>query len=394
MNDTVIRNGRIIDPSQDMDMIGSIIINNGIISKIDKNENDEPAKNVLDAGGKIVTPGFIDLHCHPSGGFCKLGVREIDFGLRNAVVLLCDAGSCGCDNFEGMCDFIVKRSQTDMLCFLNLCRTGLVSLPEIWDERNIDLDMSKKTIEENKDTIIGVKLRIIQPLLESIGMRAVEMAKKLSLHFSLPLMLHIGESRPRIPNEKMDEFSRSAVSTLDNNDILSHYLTWEAGGLILEDGFIYPELIDAKKRGVVLDSCHGLNHFSFSIARHAIDEGLVPTVISTDLALPNIQVVQSLPVTMSKFLNMGISLYDVIKMATFNPAKVLLDDENRGNLKVGKRANIAISELISGNFIFSDGANGEKLIGSLLLEPRLLIKDGKSMPAFSGYSIPSSISTM
>ena len=100
----------------------------------------------------------------------------------------------------------------------------------------------------------------------------------------LPLMVHIGETRKRTADPKMDDFSRAAVSLMEKGDILSHYLTWEPGGLILKDGTIYPELIEAQKRGVLLDSCHGLNHFSFAIARHALGKGLLPDVISTDLA--------------------------------------------------------------------------------------------------------------
>ena len=100
-------------------------------------------------------------------------------------------------------------------------------------------------------------------------------------------------------------------------------LTWEPGGVILRDGTIYLELEKARQRGVVLDSCHGLWHFSFTVARHALARGFKPDVISTDISVPNLLVTQSLPVTMSKFFCLGLSVEEVISMSTINPAGFL-----------------------------------------------------------------------
>ena len=157
-------------------------------------------------------------------------------------------------------------------------------------------------------------------MAETLGIDAIEIAKKLAADMDLPLMMHIGETRERVPADKMDDFSRAAVSLMENGDILSHYLTWEPGGMILKDGTVYPELEAAQKRGVVLDSSHGVNHFSFTVARHAIEKGLLPTVISTDMVTTVLPAAQSLAVVMSKFLNWGLTLDQVIEMTTINPA--------------------------------------------------------------------------
>ena len=201
-------------------------------------------------------------------------------------------------------------------------------------------------------------------------------------------MIHIGETRERAAEDKMDDFSRAAVSLMESGDILSHYLTWEPGGMILKDGTVYPELEAAQKRGVVLDSSHGLNHFSLTVAQHAIEQGFLPTVISTDMVTTVLPAAQSLAVVMSKFLNWGLTIDQVIEMTTINPAIALDEESNRGSLKPGMRADITILELIKGEFEFCDGNGRERMKGNLLLEPRMVFKAGKEMPAYSRYHIP------
>jgi len=284
--------------------------------------------------------------------------------------------------------FIVEPAKTDIFCFLNLSAIGLIRIPEIWDKNCIDVDRSKEVIESNRDLIKGIKIRAVQSVAETLGIDAIEIAKKLAADMDLPLMMHIGETRERVPADKMDDFSRAAVSLMENGDILSHYLTWEPGGMILKDGTVYPELEAAQKRGVVLDSSHGVNHFSFTVARHAIEKGLLPTVISTDMVTTVLPAAQSLAVVMSKFLNWGLTLDQVIEMTTINPARALDEESRRGSLKPGVRADITIMELLKGDHVFCDGNGKERMNGNLLLEPRMVFKAGRETPAFSRYHMP------
>jgi predicted amidohydrolase len=304
------------------------------------------------------------------------------------VTLLGDAGTSGWANFQAFRSLIVEKAKTDILCFLNLASTGLATLPEIWSEKDLDIPRMVDVVASNRGLIRGIKLRCIQALEESMGVKAVETAKRIAADHKLSLMIHIGETRKRTADPKMDDFSRAAVSLLERGDILSHYLTWEPGGLILKDGTVYPELMEARKRGVVFDACRGLNHFSFAIARHALNMGLLPDVISTDMATVSQPAAQSLVITMSIFLNLGVGLDQIIKMATLNPAKALGEDGRRGSLKPGMLADITIMKLERGNFIFSDGTGGERITGEVLLEPTGVFKEGRFYPAFSGYHIP------
>lgn len=388
MFDILLTDGLIIDPSQAVHGEGSVAIREGKIQAVGKNLPKREARKVFDMRGKMIVPGLIDIHCHPVEGFWELGVRADEFGLNSGVTLLGDAGSAGPANFETLRLFIVDRAKTDILCFLNLSKTGLIKIPEICSEHDFDIGRCRQTVEANADLIKGIKVRCVQALAEGPGIKAIEGAKKLANDCRMPLMLHIGETRKRIPADKMDDFSRAAVALLDKGDILCHYLTWEPGGMILKDGTVYPELHAARKRGVFLDCCHGLNHFSLTIARHAVSSGLIPSIISTDMVTTVRPSAQSLAVVMSKFINLGLTVEQVIEMATINPARALGEEGRRGSLKPGTAADITILELTKGDYCFVDGTGGERMDGDRLLEPRMVFKKGEPMPSYSGYHIP------
>jgi len=388
MYDALLKDGEIIDPAQKMRTIGSVAIQDGKIAALGTKVPAMEARTVWEMRGKIISPGLIDLHCHPSFGFAALGVPADEAGLNTGVTLLGDGGSAGAANFEAFRRLVVQSARTRVYSFLNLAKAGLITMPEIFTLRDIDIELSKTVVEANREIIKGIKVRAIQPLAEGLGVKGIETAKKLATDLGVPLMVHIGETRDRREKDRMDDFSRSAVSLLEKGDILSHFLTWEPGGMILPDGTVYPELEAARKRGVYLDSCHGMNHFSFTVARNALAQGFIPHVISTDLSANNSSVTQSLPVVMSKFLNLGLTLDQVIEMTTINPARAIGEDGTRGSLKVGLPADLTILEAVKGDFLFSDGKGRGSLRGTLLLEPRMVFQSGGMRPAYSRYHIP------
>ena len=388
MFDILLKGGVVIDPSQNINQKASVAIDNGRVVAVGADIVEDDADRIYEVKDLIVCPGLIDAHCHPAHGFAESGVPETEIGINSGVTFLGDAGTAGAANFEAFRLLVTDHAQTGIVCFLNLAYAGLIKLPEIRSEHDIDINLSAQVINENQDLIKGVKLRAIQSVAEGVGIRSVEMAKKLAAGFNLPLMLHIGESRPRLPKDKMDDFSRSAVSLLDKGDIISHYMTWEPGGLILKNGTVYPELEAARKRGVILDCCHGLNHFSFTIAKMAISQGFPPDIISTDLCKVVRPSAQSLTVVMSKLLALGLGLDEVIAMTTINPAKALGIEDMAGSIKPGMPADITIMNLTKGDFIFNDGNGKETLNSDKLLTPQMVIKNGKIMPAHSLYHLP------
>ncbi len=387
MYDLLIKNAHLVDKSENINQIGSVAVRNGKIEKVCMQNSVYDSETIIDARGLYLSAGLIDLHCHPVAELCDLGAEADRVGIECGVSTLCDGGSAGCDTFMAMEKLVIDKSITEIFSFLNIARTGLVKIPEISHISDINIEKTKKIIASKPDRIKGVKVRVVESLEKTVGIEAVKIAKEIAVKFGLPLMMHIGESRKRKPSDTMDSFSRNAVSYLEEGDILSHYLTWEAGGLIFENGQVDRALELAIDRGVALDSCHGLNHFSSKIAKIAIDKGILPTIISTDMSAPSAAVVQSLAVVMSKFLNMGLSIDDIINMTSYNPAKLLKIDNTSGSLKIGKAANMFIFSIEDGNYCFKDGNSGETVTGEKLIEPRMTILRGKTYPAYSNYHL-------
>jgi dihydroorotase len=387
----LLKGGLIVDPLRKIHQTGSVAVSEGKIVATGEDLPECEAERVFDMRGKIIAPGLIDIHCHPVAGLVPGFFWPDEVGVSMGVTALCDGGTTGAANFETLRRFVIEPAMTDVFCFLNLAQTGLVTLPwnyELLDEHDISLDHTMQVIEAHRDLVKGIKIRVVQSLVDGMGLKAIEVAKGLSREVGLPLMMHIGSYRQRSSGDAMDDFSRAAVSLLEEGDILSHYLTCESGGMITEDGMVYPELFSAQERGVLLDSCHGFDHFSFKVARHALRCGLEPSLISTDLVPDGSLEVQSLAVTMSKFIYLGLELDKVIAMTTINPARALKEEGRRGSLTPGMPADITVIEAKKGDYTFSDARGGEVVRGEVLLEPTMVFKAGKMMPAYSGYHIP------
>jgi dihydroorotase len=394
MYDLLLKGAQVVDPAQGINGVRDVAVNDGRIAAVEESIAGSEATKVIPLSGKIVTTGLIDLHCHAANGFIPSGVTADEIGLDSGVTLLCDGGTAGPGNFYTFRRFIMERARTDMMCFLNFGKAGFVILPEIRYEHDFDQELTRIVAQDNRDVIRGIKIRLTEPLASGIGIKAVEKAKKLAVELGLPLVFHIGEPRDRVAGEIMDDFTRASVRLLDKGDVISHFMTWEAGGLILPDGTVYPELLEARKRGVILDSCHGFNHFSLSVARAALEQGILPTVISTDMTTGSVSTVQSLVVTMSKFIGLGLTVDQVIEMTTVNPAKALGEESRRGSLKPGMPANITVMEIVKGDYLFADGNGRGSMRGNRLLEPRLVLKAGVERPCHSHYSIPPVFNTI
>lgn len=379
MYELVIKGGRLIDPAQGINECRDIGISDKKVAVLDYEIPPSDAKKVIDAQGKIVTPGLIDLHVHVADAIIPLGAAPDEAGILRGVTTICDGGSTGCVNFPGFRKYVIAQAKTDVFCYLNICPTGLSMMQEIRDWDDIDAEATLKTAVENRDIIKGIKLRAVNPLARNLGLEAVKVAKKVAREAGISLMVHIGDQRNRkaVEMDAMDAFTLKLLHLLDKGDVLSHVYTAQAGGVIQPDGTVPSELREALARGVIMDTAHGRPNLSFEIARQGLAQGILPTTISTDLASTNIHgPIFSLLLTMSKFLALGLSLEQVIEMTTVNPARALREDKRRGMLKVSMPADISILELTHGDFTFTDAWAGNTQKGDLLLLPHLTIKDG------------------
>ena len=144
---------------------------------------------------------------------------------------------------------------------------------------------------------------------------------------------------------------------------------------------------EARDKGILFDLGHGAGSFWFRIAVPAIEQGFLPDTISTDFhkysaLLPN----ASMNTTMSKCLNMGMALEDVVMRSTRNPARVIRRPE-LGTLSIGAEADIAVLELEYGEFGFVDSGHA-RMRGDRRLRCLLTVRAGQVVWDLNGLTRP------
>ncbi|MBI2829939.1 MAG: amidohydrolase/deacetylase family metallohydrolase [Chloroflexi bacterium] len=373
MYDLLIKGGRVIDPAQSIDGALDIAVTGDRIALVGKDIPRHSGRQVLDASGKIVTPGLIDLHCHVSGSLIPLGVDPDVAGVNQGVTTVVDGGSTGEACFGGFPRYVIPSSRTRVFCFLHLSSQGLSIMPELRDWDEVNLEAMTATIQAHRGLIKGVKLRLLGNIVARDGIKVVETAKKVARQFGVPLMVHIGDySKTVAPT-----LTQETLDLMEKGDILSHIYTAHHGGVMGTDKTVFPELRAAADRGVILDVAMGKNNFSFRVAREMMKQGILPTTLSTDLGTVNLKhPVFGMTVTLSKFLALGLGLRQLIEMSTVNPARALGEESRIGSLKLGMEADVSILEILSGKWRLEDSE--QKTIDvDRLISPSMTIKAGQ-----------------
>jgi dihydroorotase len=297
-------------------------------------------------------------------------------GVQSGVTTLVDPGSGGCYNFSGFTRFLVPSSRTRLFALVNIARHGLFGMPEITQRNDIDVEGTIKCVEQNKPTVLGIKLRMAGPVLDVFGIEAAKLAKRAARETGTRLMVHIGDSREERPHANRLT-QQLLAEVLGPGDIVTHLCTHHAGGVMRQDGTVIPELRDAVRAGVVLDPAHGRFNFNFDIARRQLDQGVIPDTISTDIGLTNWKAtVHSMTETMSKFLAVGLSLDDVILRTTANPAKALGMANTLGAIAVGREADLSVLDVVHGDWQFTD-SSGAHFTGAQAIVPVVTIRAGE-----------------
>jgi len=377
MYDLLIKGGRVIDPAQNIDDRLDVAISGDKIAAVAKDISSLESRQIVDASGKIVTPGLIDLHCHVYDGGTKEGVEPDAAGVRQGVTTVVDAGSAGEAIFGGLPKYVIPAARTTVFCFLHLSSQGLTVMPELRDRAEIDLEATAATIEANLDIIKGVKLRLVGNLVASAGVEVVKMAKQTAKKFGLPIMIHIGDFYGQVSPTLTREF----LPLMEAGDILSHVYTAQPGGVLRPDDTIMPELRAAMERGVILDVANGRRNFSSEVARKGMAQDIFPTTLSTDVVLPSITgPVYGLTITMSRFLALGLDMKQLVEKTTINPARALRIDNCKGSLKPGMDADVSILELLSGTWELVD-AEQQVTEADTLIAPSMTVKSGQLIPA-------------
>jgi dihydroorotase len=372
MYDLLLKGGRVVDPSSGLDGVQDVAVEHGKIARVAPGIAPNEAARVIEVGGKIVTPGLIDVHAHVFEGVNRTGVNPDLGGVYSGVTTIVDAGSAGSATFGGW-RHILPRCKTEIIPFLHICQTGLATLPDIIAESSVKLDDTVKVATENKGLIQGIKARMVSPALEIMGMEMPKLAKRAAREAGIRLMVHIGDTEKRYDPKVIHPL----LDLLEPGDILTHYFTPNPGGVLDANGKLVPEAREAHARGVWFDTAHGRMNFSFDVGRRVIDQGLLPHCISTDLTVPGrVMTVHSMTEMMTRFLGLGFTLQQVVTMSTLNPAKAVGADGRIGTLAVGRQADISVLDLKEGAWMVYD-ILGAGLAVDRAFAPALTVKRGE-----------------
>jgi dihydroorotase len=387
--DILLKKGHVIDPKNKIDGQMDVAIVNGKIFQVAKDIPAKNAKKVIDVSGLYVTPGIIDMHVHAFNGtdvdaYIANGLTSLPpdaFTFRAGVTTVVDAGSSGWRNFRLFKKQTIDRSQTRVLALLNIVGNGMVGRFEEQDVNDMNPQQTAYMIKKLfPEIIVGIKAAHFWGDFTQVD-RAVE-AGNLA---SVPVMVDFGEHQP--PNSIEELFMKH----LRPGDIFTHTFSYGPTAretVVDENGQVKPFIFEAQKRGIIFDVGHGGGAFSWRQAVPSMKQGFLPNVISTDLHAESMNSgMKDMSNVMSKFLNMGMSLQDVILRSTWNPANVIKRTD-LGNLSVDAEADIAVFNVRKGDFGFLD-VRKTKFKGTQKLEAELTIRAGKIVWDLNGISAPS-----
>jgi dihydroorotase len=342
LSDFILKGGRLLDPATGQDALLDVHVCDGKVSAIASDLNPDGA-TTIDVKDCIITPGLIDVHLHLMKGLGAFGVDPDIFGVGSGVTTVVDAGSAGHSLLNVFRDYVTKNAKTRVLNYINLSTLGSVTGPGygiLADPRLIEEDKIEKTVEANRDIIVGIKIMATGAALGTQELKPLARARKLGDELKLPLLVHIGESWNK---DAAPVHVGEVLKYLRAGDIVTHMFTVHPGGLLDGNGKLWPQVRDAKKSGVLMDVGHGLHNLNFDVARRVLDQGLQPDGVSTDGHRGNrAGPVYDLPTTMAKLMALGFSLSEVVEMATCNAARLLGRGDELGRLKIGSTAEISV----------------------------------------------------
>jgi dihydroorotase len=388
----VIKSGDVLDPSQSLRGRRDIGIRHGLIEAVDADIPVARALRVLDASGRLVTPGLIDLHCHVFPYGSGAGIPADELTPYQCTTTCVSAGDAGANNFAAFRRYIVAQTRTRLYAFVHIAKIGLTAFPdtELPIIEYADVDAAARTIAENADMVLGIKVRMSEAVIRKLGLeplrRAITACENAGT--GAKVMVHIGGVETRT-------LMSLILDTMRPGDILTHAYTGApnpAGEFtnIVQDGRLIPAALAAKQRGVIFDVGHGGASFDYTVAEAAIAQGCPPNTISSDIHVVsgNTPGMPYLVWVMSKFMGLGFTLDQVVAMATANPARVINRSPKLGTLQVGAPADVAIMELVEGPVSFVDTRNNPRT-GRAYLKPVQTVTAG--VPFGRPYNSPFSV---
>jgi dihydroorotase len=363
--DLIIRGGRAIDPSVRLDAIRDVAISGGRIVAVEATIAGDAA-DTLDARGKLVVPGLLDIHTH--AGRSSEGPRLV---LKDGVTGWIDAGSQGADRI-GETIAVARSSPQQGRVLINIGRAGILPEGDTMDLKRADVGAARDAIAKNRDFIVGVKARLSRDVAGENDYEVLRRAQEVATSFGLPVMIHMGQTIS--PLAKL-------VGLLKPGDIVTHLFAPPPNSIVDDSGHILPEVLAARRRGVWFDVGNGqTGHMKWDNIAAIMKAGFWPDTFSTDWNTNAHDTgVIDLPNCMSKLFGYGMTLDEAIARATVNPARIFALFNDRGTLNVGAPADVALLELRKGKFEFLDNYKN-KITGHQRLFPSATVLGGKQVP--------------
>ena len=377
----LIKNGHVFDPKNNIDEVLDVAVADGKILKVAPNIKAENTKTVVDATGLYVTPGLIDPHTHVFVGtkadkFAdgNNSLSPDDFSFKAGITTVVDAGTSGWRNFPLFKTQVIDESKTRILAFLNIAATGMTDDSAQNDLNEMDAEKTAEMIEQYPDVIVGVKIGHFNGESWAPFDRAIEAASTTNR----PVFVECHLSQYRLKDQ---------LDRMRPGDIITHSFEniTEREPVVNKEGRLLPYVMEAKERGILFDVGHGGAGFWFNQAVPALEQGFWPDSFGTDLHRFSMNAgMKDMLNLMSKYLNMGMPLKEVLLRGTWNPAKAI-GREDLGNLSIGAVADIAILGLRTGEFGFIDARNN-RIEGDQKFEAELTIRAGKVVWDLNGLA--------
>ncbi len=357
--DLLLTNGRILDPSQNIDSVADIAFKNGRVLEIAETLDKKQATHIRDMSGNLVTPGLIDLHTHIYWGGTSIGVDPTDYAQRCGTTTMVDAGTAGAGNFAGFRAHIIEPCEPRILAYLNISFAGIfafsdtVMVGESEDLRLLHPRACLNVAKLHKDFLVGIKVRVGAKASGSMGHAPLDIALEVAEEADLPVMCHLDWPPPN---------TKDVVNRLRPGDVLTHCFRPFPGAPTQSNGKIKEEIMEARERGVIFDIGHGVGSFGFATAETMLDAGFLPDAISSDVHSLSIKgPAYDQLVTLSKFMHLGMELRDIIAASTTGPAKAI-QRPDLGTLSPGSIGDATIIEIENAKTNYVDSL-GETRVG-------------------------------
>ena len=373
--DLLIQGGTLIDPAQSVYARRDVAFAAGVVAAVGDGLPAGDARQVIDAAGCFVTPGLVDLHVHVFHDISHYGIEPDPTCLATGATTVLDAGSAGADTFTGFRRFVIEPSRTRIFALLNISSQGMLT-PEIGELELLeyaDVDKACATIERHRDLILGIKVRLTRETIvgEQAGMQPLYRAREAADAAGLPLMVH--------PQDAWGGSIEQILDSLHAGDVLTHCFHGLGCGILNERGRVRASVREAMARGVILDVGHGAGSFSWEVAERALEQGIEPDIISSDLHIYSLDdPVYDLATVVSKFLHLGMGLDDAIAKVTAAPAALLPLAGQIGTLAPGALGDAAVFELRDGEFPLVD-TEGQVRVATRKLAPVTVVRGGQQV---------------